>query len=597
MDLISSSQRSHKCSELSSSNISSTVILCGWVNKLRNLGNLQFLDLRDKYGITQLGFEKYAGDLSIFKEISLESVIQVWGEVVARPKEAINKSIDTGEIEVQVSKIKLLSKAKTVPFLPYSKTSATEDLKLKYRYLDLRTVKLQNILAKRSSALRAVRETLYSQDFVEVETPILYKSTPEGARDFVVPSRLHQGEFYALPQSPQTLKQLLMVGSTDRYFQIAKCFRDEDLRADRQPEFTQIDIEASFIDEEYIKNLSTLLMKKIFNLPGDFSLPVKSYDDCMRDYGSDKPDLRFGLKHFICNEIFKTTELGPFKDCLEQKGLIKAIFLPNKYGNLSRKQIDQLVDVTKYHKVDKVLWFKSDDKNNVSGGISKFINEETLSSLLEMRDSIVDSSEITSSSGLWIFTAATQDRCHAALDALRRDLGKKLNLIDESKLEFLWVNNFPLLEYDEETNRYYAKHHPFTRTLDEDLDKYFNLKDLESIRAIAYDLVCNGYELGGGSLRIYDESQQDQMFKILGMSKEEVDAQFGFFIEALGYGTPPHGGVAFGLDRISMILCKTDSIRDVIAFPKTTSATDLMAKAPSIIDEKQLVDLKLKIDK
>lgn len=577
----------HHCGELNLAHVNEQVTLCGWVNKVRDLGGLHFIDLRDKYGIVQLGFENFAGELSILKELSLESVIQVSGKVNKRPESAVNKDMLTGEIELAVEELSILSKAESVPFLPNAKAEVTEDLRLKYRYLDIRGNKLQNMIATRSEVSRKVREALYSEKFVEVETPILYKSTPEGARDYLVPSRVHKGKVYALPQSPQTLKQLLMIGSTDKYFQLSRCFRDEDLRADRQPEFTQIDIEVSFSSETYIKNLAQKIVNAAFPTTGEIDVPVMSYKQAMEDYGSDKPDLRFGLRHMNVTSVFKGSGFGLFASIAEQAhGLIKAIFLPESIAVLSRKEVDALVEVVKPFGGKGVAWFK-DQQGKVSGGIAKFIDENLLSQLKGLCDQPGE--------GTWFFLASDKPKVtHDCADALRRHFGKTYNLY-EKEYAFLWVNDFPLFEYDEEEGRFYAAHHPFTLFKEEDRDKYFSSdKDLiKQVRAQAYDLVCNGYELGGGSLRIFDSTTQDKMFQHLGMSKEEVEHQFGFFIEALKYGTPPHGGIAFGLDRLVMLIAGTDSIRDVIAFPKTTAASDLMAQAPSTPAKSQFEELGL----
>ena len=567
--------RTHHCGELRESDIGKTVTLCGWMNKYRNLGSLHFIDLRDKYGVTQLGFENFKGDINELRKFSLESSLIATGIVTARPDSAQNKNMNTGLVEVQVTEIRALAIAEEVPFLPHGMVGATEDLRLKYRYLDLRSKKLQDILALRSSATRAARLALYDLDFVEVETPILYKTTPEGARDYIVPSRVHPGKVYALPQSPQTLKQLLMIANTDKYFQICRCFRDEDLRADRQPEFTQIDIEVSFPTLEYMKNLATHMVKRLFSMPENFEMRGISYDEVMRDYGSDKPDVRFALKHMNVTSIFSGSGFATFADVASANGLVKAIFLPTSMGTLARKDIDALVEVVKPYGGKGVAWFKV-EASALSGGISKFITPEILSSL--------EAQSVEKGDGLWLFCADKNENVtHDCADALRRHLGKSLNLIKQDEYAFLWVYDFPLFDYDKETNTLAAKHHPFTRPKDEDVELFFS-EDKAKIgeaKAYAYDIVCNGYEIGGGSMRIFDTKQQSQMFKLLGFTPEEAQAQFGFFVEALKYGTPPHAGMAFGLDRVIMLLAKTDSIRDVIAFPKTASATDMMAQAPS----------------
>lgn len=583
--------RTHNCGELTKSNVGNEVELCGWVNKYRDLGGLHFIDIRDKFGLTQLGFESFGGDLAILKQVSLESVIWARGKVCERPASALNKKMATGEVEVQVIELKILSQCNIdkLPFLPTAKVEATEDLKLKYRYLDLRSQKLQKMLKVRSNAAQKARNALIDAGFTEVETPILFKSTPEGARDYIVPSRIHPGKVYALPQSPQTLKQLLMIGGVDKYFQIIKCFRDEDLRADRQPEFTQIDIEASFVSQEYIQNLATKLMASLFNLSEDFSISVMSYQDAMRDYGCDKPDLRFDLKHHIFTDIFKASDFKVFSSVAQAGGLIKGIFISEEMGTFSRKDTDSLIEVVKPYKGKGVAFFKIEN-GELKGGISKFITAEILKEFPE------------NGNGTWFFAAdADHGISHACGDALRRHFADKFKLHSDG-YSFVWINDFPLLEWDRDLKRFMAVHHPFTMPKKEQLDDFLNgdptdpegpLKDL---LAEAYDVVCNGYEIGGGSLRIFDSKVQDQMFKALGFSKEEAQSQFGFFLEALDYGTPPHGGIAFGFDRIIMILAGTDNIRDTIAFPKTTSASDLMAQAPSGVSDEQIKDLHFKWD-
>jgi len=586
---LTGSLRTHHCGELRESAIGKEVVLCGWMNKYRNLGSLHFIDLRDKHGVTQLGFESFKGDVQELRKFSLESVLLAKGKVAARPDSAKNPNMPTGMVEVQVTEIQLLSLAEEVPFLPHGMTQATEDLRLRYRYLDLRSKKLQEILSLRSKATRKAREALYALDFVEVETPILYKTTPEGARDYIVPSRVHPGRVYALPQSPQTLKQLLMIANTDKYFQICRCFRDEDLRADRQPEFTQIDIEVSFPTQEYMKNLATHMVKGIFDRPKEFEMKSITYEEVMRDYGSDKPDVRFGLKQSIVTDLFAGSSFGTFAEVASAGGMVKTMFVSNTLGNMARKDIDALVEIVKPYGGKGVAWFKLEN-GALSGGISKFIDENLKAELVKRAEAAGNGS----GDGWFFFTADKNENiAHDCADALRRHFGKAFNLIDPNQYAFLWVYDFPLFDYDPESKTLGAKHHPFTRPKDEDVELYFSSDKtkIKDVKAYAYDIVCNGYEIGGGSLRIFDNKQQSQMFNLLGFSEEDAQNQFGFFIEALKYGTPPHAGMAFGLDRIIMLLAKTDSIRDVIAFPKTASATDLMASSPSRPSEAQTKEL------
>jgi len=585
--------RTHRCGELRKEQCGEEVVVCGWVSKDRDLGGLHFIDLRDKYGLIQLNFEDYKKDSSIFKDCHLESVLMATGKVRQRPDAAINLEMETGEVEVLVSDLKILSQSDidNIPFLPFGSTEATEDLKLKYRYLDLRSTKLQKILSLRSSVAAKIRQALYLEDFIEVETPILYKSTPEGARDYIVPSRVHPQHVYALPQSPQTLKQLLMIGGTDKYFQICRCFRDEDLRADRQPEFSQVDIEVSFGSAEYMKNLAEKLIKNVYGLEDSFSLESMSYQQAMNLYGSDKPDLRFGLKQLNVTDLFRNGGFKTFDDVANSGGLIKTMFVSAEEGSFTRKDTDSFVDVVKPHGGKGVAFFKVTEEGR-SGGISKFIDDSLYSKLCDSKE------EKEGALGTWLFVAdGSEDRAHACSDALRRYLGKKLNLIEEG-YKFIWIYDFPLFEWSEENNRFMAKHHPFTMPKEELVEDFLkanndqdSLEILKKMPAEAYDLVCNGYELGGGSSRIYDQKTQSKMFELLGFSEEDAKAQFGFFIEALNYGTPPHGGIAFGLDRLVMLLAGTDNIRDVIAFPKTNSATDLMAKSPSVPSADQLKEL------
>jgi len=582
--------RSHHCGELRNEDVGSEVTVCGWVNKNRNLGALHFVDLRDKYGVTQINFSDYKGDLDELKKISLESVIKVKGKVASRPKEAQNAEMLTGQVEVQVSSFEILSSADKdhIPFLPNSMIESTEDLKLKYRYLDLRTKKLQDILALRARTTMKVREVMSEEGFIEVETPILYKTTPEGARDYIVPSRVQPGKAYALPQSPQTLKQLLMIGGTDKYFQICRCFRDEDLRADRQPEFTQIDLEVSFATQEYIRNLVTKMVKTVFGMSDDFELPLLSFQKAMEIYGSDKPDIRFGLKQINATDLFLESDFGTFATVAKEGGLVKAMFLPKSVATITRKDIDALPEIVKPYGGKGVAIYKFEN-NERTGGIAKFISESIHNSLENSLEQMGEQK----GEGTWLFVAdINHDVSHACADALRRHLGQKFNMMAEGH-HFLWVYDFPLLEWDAKEGRFAARHHPFTSPKQDCLEDFMsgNPEKLKTVLADAYDLVCNGYELGGGSIRIHNQEVQSQMFKVLGFSEEDTKRQFGFFIEALRYGVPPHGGLAFGLDRMIMLLAGTNNIRDVIAFPKTASASDLMSGAPSEPASAQLQEL------
>lgn len=571
--------RTHNNGELRLQDVNSEVTLCGWVAKRRNFGALVFIDLRDRYGITQLVFnEDIATQIS---DVRNEYVLQVKGTVVERKDK--NPKLATGEIEVVVREVKIVNTAITTPMIIADETDALEDTRLKYRYLDLRRPVLQKNLILRNRITLLVRNYLAKYGFTEVETPILCRSTPEGARDYLVPSRISKGEFYALPQSPQLYKQLLMVGGMDRYFQIARCFRDEDLRADRQPEFSQIDIEMSFVDEEDIWSMTEGLMKEIFKDIKGIDLPEFKripYDTCMEKYGSDKPDLRFDMPLYNVSEVFANTEFKVFENCLNEGGIIQAMNVKNGADKFSRKQLDKLQDYVKVYGAKALANLKLTAEGFV-GSVTKVLSDAEKEALRTMLN--IEENDIV------FFVADKKKVAQSSLGALRVKLGHDLDLINKDAYEFLWVTDFPMFEYDENENRYVAAHHPFTSPNLEDVDKL--LSDPAHCYSRAYDLVLNGYELLSGSIRIHDQKLQEKVFEAIGMTLEEAHEKFSWFMDAFQYGTPPHGGVGIGLERLTMILAGTDNIRDVVAFPKTASASDLMAQAPSPVDPAQLKEL------
>lgn len=582
-------QRTHACGLVTAAEAGQEVVLKGWVQKRRDLGGLIFVDMRDREGIVQVVFGDQAKDaLELANKIRNEFVIEVKGKVVLRDATQINKNMKTGEIEVAASELTIINEAKNPPFAIDNNVEVSEELRLKYRYLDLRRPVMYDTFKMRSDVTRTIRNFLQNEGFLEVETPILTKSTPEGARDYLVPSRVHDGEFYALPQSPQLFKQLLMVGGFEKYFQIARCFRDEDLRADRQPEFTQVDIETSFLSMDEIiemnERLLTQVMKDVKGIDVVTPFPRMSYKEAMDRFGSDKPDVRFGLELKQLSDFVKESAFGVFANAVANGGEVKAINVKGAAANYSRKDIDALGEFAGRYGAKGLAWLKVTEEG-LNGPIAKFFEGEAA-------DGIIQATE-AQAGDLLLFVADKSSVVADALGALRLKLGKELGLIDESKFEFLWIVDWPLFEYDEAEGRYYAAHHPFTRPFDEDLE-LMNTNPKE-VRAQAYDIVLNGYELGGGSLRIYEPDLQAKMFELLGFSEEEAHAQFGFLLEAFDYGVPPHGGLAMGLDRLVMLLAGRTNLRDTIAFPKTATASCLLTDAPSQVSDAQLEELSLRI--
>ncbi|MDN4072768.1 aspartate--tRNA ligase [Fictibacillus terranigra] len=584
------SERTHKCGTLTEQHVGQEVKLTGWVQKRRDLGGLIFIDLRDRSGQVQVVFnpEVSSEALNIADKVRSEFVLAVKGTVIARDEGTINENVPTGRIEIQGKELEIINSAKTPPFSIADDSDINEDVRLKYRYLDLRRPVMQETIKLRYRVTKMIRDFLDQQEFMEIETPMLTKSTPEGARDYLVPSRVHPGQFYALPQSPQLFKQLLMVSGFERYFQVVRCFRDEDLRADRQPEFTQIDIETSFLGQEDLMSMMEDLMVQMAGEIRGFSvqtpMPRLTYAEAMERYGSDKPDTRFGMELINVSEIVKNSGFKVFASTVLDGGEVKAINVKGQAGNYSRKDIDLLTDYVKRYGAKGLAWLKFEG-NELKGPIAKFFTDEEKHRLLAALEG--------GEGDLFLFVADSKKVVADALGALRLKLGKDLDLIDESVLNFLWVVDFPLVEFDEDANRYVALHHPFTMPKEEDLDL------LESnpgaVRAKAYDLVLNGYELGGGSQRIYQRDLQEKMFKTLGFSEEAAKEEFGFLMDAFEYGTPPHGGIALGLDRLVMILAGRNNLRDTIAFPKTASASCLLTNAPSHVSDRQLDELHLAV--
>lgn len=581
--------RTKTCGDLREDNIEETVTLNGWVDNRRDLGGVIFIDMRDRYGITQVVFEPTYNEIAheLGKKLRSEFVISIEGKVRKRPEGTENSNLNTGSVDVMVNKLTILNEAETPPFQIKDEIDVSEELRLKYRYLDLRRNRMQNNMALRHKFYQIVRNYFDSKDFIEIETPILMKSTPEGARDFLVPSRMHKGSFYALPQSPQTYKQLLMVSGYDRYFQIVKCFRDEDLRADRQPEFTQIDVEMSFIDEETIYSTVEGLIKKLYkDLKGkELELPVQrlKYDEAMEKYGSDKPDLRFEMEMKTLNDTFATSEFRVFKDTIENGGIITSMVVKG-CGDYTRNQLDVITEFTKKLGAGGLIWMRVKEEG-LEAPIAKFLADEEKQSIIDTLGAKVGD--------LVLIVSGPKIKTLSIMGNLRLEMARRLELLENSSVDkFIWITHFPLFEWDDETQRFYAMHHPFTAPQDSDIELLES--DPGKVYARAYDLVMNGNEIAGGSLRIYNSELQSKMFSALGISEEEANDKFGFLMNGFKYGAPPHGGIAFGLDRMVMLFANESSIRDVIAFPKTSSGHSLMDESPSKVSDEQLRELHIK---
>ncbi len=584
-------KRTHRCAEVTKAEIGSTVTLMGWVQKSRNKGGIVFVDLRDRSGIMQIIFENGDIDAEGFEKagkLRSEFVIAVTGRVEARSG-AVNENLATGEIEIRANSLRVLSESETPPFPIEENSKTREEVRLKYRYLDLRRPDLQRNLMLRSKVAVLVRQFLANEGFLEIETPILNKSTPEGARDYLVPSRIHPGSFYALPQSPQIFKQLLMCSGYDRYFQIAKCFRDEDLRADRQPEFTQIDMELSFVDVDDVIDVNERMLAHLFKevLGVEVQLPIQrmTWKEAMNRFGSDKPDLRFGMELTDVSDVVKNCEFVVFKSALEMGGSVRGINAKGQ-GGMPRKKIDKLVEFAKGYGAKGLAYIAIHEDGTLKSSFSKFMKEEEMSALVEKMQG--------EAGDLLLFAADKTKLVWDVLGALRLEMARQMDLLDKNEFRFVWITEFPLLEWSDEENRFTAMHHPFTMPMEED----WHLIDSDpgAVRAKAYDIVLNGNEIGGGSVRIHQDDIQEKMFEVLGFTKEQAYNQFGFLLNAFKYGVPPHAGLAYGLDRMVMLMAKEDSIREVIAFPKVKDASCLMSEAPNVVDEKQLKELCIKVD-
>ncbi len=584
-------KRTNMCAQLDISNVGEEVILMGWAQKRRDLGGVIFVDLRDRSGIIQIVFNAEISQEVLQKAESIRSefVLAVKGNIVKRAQETINSKLKTGEIEVEVTELRILSKAETPPFYIEEDTDVNEKVRLKYRYLDLRRPDMQRNLILRHNVAKTAREFFDNNDFIEIETPMLTKSTPEGARDYLVPSRVHPGNFFALPQSPQLYKQILMLSGMDRYYQIVKCFRDEDLRADRQPEFTQIDVEMSFVDVDDIISINERLVTDIFKkaVGVELETPFKriTYSEAMDRYGSDKPDTRFGFELVDISDTVRECGFKVFTDAVANGGSVRLVNAKNCMDKFSRRDLDSLVEFVKIYRAKGMAWIVVTE-NELKSPITKFLSEDETSAILKKAGA--------ETGDILLFIADKNEIVFDALGNLRLELARRLDIVDKSIFNFLWVTDFPLLEYDEEEKRYVAKHHPFTSPLEEDLALLDS--DPSKVRAKAYDIVLNGVEIGGGSIRIHSTELQQKMFETLGFTREDSWERFGFLMEAFKYGTPPHGGIAYGLDRLVMLIAGCDSIRDVIAFPKVQNASELMSGAPSVVETKQLKELHIKLN-